>query len=205
MIANHIHDALAQVGKLQTFILERNQFKGYSGKARILSGTIAVGGALVMSSAGYATTDRAHLIGWSVGLLLGILVNYASMIYWFLFDPAVRRNPLMLKPALDALPPLAVGGVIAVSLVFRGQYDMIFGSCMCLYGLAQVAYRRSLPQGIYMLGFYYLACGAFFLMNETIRFTDPWPMAVAFAAGEAASGLVLIADHRNSIARNNED
>lgn len=104
----------------------------------------------------------------------------------------------MLKPALDALPPLAVGGILAISLIVRQQYDMIFGSCMCLYGLAQVAYRRSLPQGIYMLGFFYLACGALFLVNDGMPITDPWPMALAFAAGEIASGLVLIKDHTNN-------
>jgi len=198
MIANHIHDALAQVSKLQQFILERNRFKGYSGTARVLSGGAAIIGAVVMSGAGFPRTELAHLAGWSVVLVAGLIINYGALAYWFLFDNEVRRNPVMLKPALDAVPPLAVGGILAVSLVLRGQYDLIFGACMSLYGLGQVAYRRSLPKGIYMLGFYYLACGAFFLVDGGIRFTEPWPMALAFAAGEAASGLVLIVDHRRT-------
>ena len=196
MIANHIHDALAQVGKLQQFILERNRFKGYSGKARIISGVVALAGAAVMSSAPYPGTEHAHLVGWASVLLVGLLVNYSALIYWFLFDRDVRRNPVMLKPALDAIPPLAVGGILAFSLVLRGQYDMIFGACLSLYGLAQVAYRRSLPAGIYTLGFFYLACGALFLVNGGMAFTNPWPMASAFAIGEIASGAVLIQHHR---------
>ncbi len=195
MIANHIHDALAQVGKLQRFILERNHFKGYSGKARILSGGAALLGAGVMSLPNFPATPAAHVAGWAVVLALGLVINYAALIYWFLFNREVRRNPLMLKPALDAIPPLAVGGLLAISLVVRGQYDMIFGCCMCMYGLAQVAYRKSLPYGIYLLGFYYLACGTLFLMNGGMMFTQPWPMAIAFTVGEVASGVVLIKDH----------
>jgi hypothetical protein len=198
MIANHIHDALAQVGKLQKFILERNRFKGYSGKARIMSGALAIVGALVMSGNAFPQGPKAHLLGWAAVLVVGLAINYSALIYWFLFDREVRRNPVMLKPALDALPPLAVGGILAISLIVRGQHDMIFGSCMCLYGLAQVAYRRSLPRGIYMLGFFYLACGALFLVNDGMPITDPWPMALAFAVGEIASGLVLIKDLTNS-------
>jgi hypothetical protein len=198
-MADRISDALQQVGKLQAFILERNRFKGYSGTARIISGCIALAGAGIMSAPNYPKTPTAHLAGWATVLLLGLLVNYASLIYWFLFDHHVRRNPAMLKPALDALPPLAVGGILALSLVLRGEYDMIFGACMSLYGLAQVAYRRSLPHGIYVLGFYYLACGAFFLIEPSIHFTDPWPMAIAFWAGEVASGGVLVIDHRRDV------
>lgn len=204
MIAAHIHDALDQVHRLQTFILERNRFKGYSGSARLLSGALAVAGAAVMSLPRFPATPHAHLAGWSVVLVLGVLVNYAAMIYWFLFDPEARRTPAMLKPALDALPPLAVGGVLASALVLRGQYDLVFGACLSLYGLAQVAYRRSLPPAIYALGFYYLACGTLFLLLPHLHFTNPWPMAVAFGTGELASGLVLIDDHRRS-AHSRED
>lgn len=50
MIANHIHDALAQVRRLQEFILSRNQFRGYSGKARIASGTMALLAAALLST-----------------------------------------------------------------------------------------------------------------------------------------------------------
>ena len=117
MIANHIHDALAQVGKLQKFILERNRFKGYSGKARILSGATAIVGALVMSGNAYPQGPKAHLVGWTIVLAVGLVINYSALIYWFLFDREVRRNPVMLKPALDALPPLAVGGVLMAAVL----------------------------------------------------------------------------------------
>ena len=199
MLAAHIHDALEQVRKLQTFVLERNQFKGYSGKARVASGLVALLGAAVLNAPRFPESPRAHLLGWSAILAAGLMLNYSALIYWFLFNPGVRRNPAMLKPALDALPPLAIGGILAAALALHGEYDLIFGTCLCLYGLAQVAYRRSLPHAIYVLGYFYLVCGAAFLLAPGIRFTEPWPMALAFCTGEFASGLVLIADHHRSL------
>ncbi|MCE9614700.1 MAG: hypothetical protein K8T26_10520 [Lentisphaerae bacterium] len=198
MLANHIHDALAQVRTLQAFVLERNQFKGYSGKARVISGLLALAGAAILNLPAVPATPAAHLTGWLIVLALGVLINYGALLYWFLFAPDVRRNPLMLKPALDAVPPLAIGGVLSLALVLHGEYDLLFGTWLTLYGLAQVAYRRSLPGGIYRLGFLYLGCGTYFLLTPGIAFTEPWPMAFAFCAGEFASGLVLIDDQRRS-------
>lgn len=44
MIANHIHDALAQVRELQKNILDKQRFKGYSGRARAIAGSVALVG-----------------------------------------------------------------------------------------------------------------------------------------------------------------
>ena len=63
---------------------------------------------------------------------------------------------------------------------------------MCLYGLAQVAYRQSLPPGIYAVGLGYILCGVWCLTSETISFVNPWPMGIVFFVGESVGGLVLI-------------
>ena len=46
MIANHIHDALGQVRKMQELILSKRNFRGYSGIARALGGVSALAGAV---------------------------------------------------------------------------------------------------------------------------------------------------------------
>jgi hypothetical protein len=201
MIANHIHDALAQVRTLQEFIIEKNLFKGYSGKARILSGFCALAGASLLSSDFIAPNPWHHLAGWTVVLIAGVMTNYAALLYWFLFDREVKRNPLMLKPAIDAIPALAVGGVLSLVLVLRHQFDMLPGTWMSLYGLAQVAYRNSLPKGIYRTGLFYIVCGAACLMSHHIQFANPWPMGLVFFAGEIAGGCILLSDHRRTAAK----
>jgi hypothetical protein len=203
MIANHIHDALAQVRKLQEFILAKRLFRGYSGKARIVSGVTAFAGTIVLASEKVPATPSAHLIGWGGVLAVGILFNYASLLYWFLFDPEVRRSPVMLKPALDALPALAVGAVLTLVLILAKQYDLLFGTWMCLYGLAQVAYRQSLPVGIYLVGIGYIGCGTICLLPSPAVFLNPWPMGIVVLVGELAGGVILLRCHLR-IARNAE-
>jgi hypothetical protein len=198
MLANHIHDALAQVRALQEFLIERNVFKGYSGTARLVSAAAALLGAAALGSARMPASPWAHLAGWGVVLVVGVIANYAALFYWFLFDRHVGRNPLMLKPALDALPALALGGVLSVVLIHRRDFDLLFGIWTALYGLAQVAYRHSLPRGMYEIGLLYMVAGVFFLLSPHTRFTNPWPMGLVFFTGELAGGWILIRDHRRS-------
>jgi hypothetical protein len=194
VIARHIHDALGQVRRLQALILERRFFEGYSGRARILSGGVALAAAAGLGCGLLPRTPAAHLAGWSVALAVALILNYGALAWWFLFDPGVRRNARLLKPAVDAVPALAVGAVLSVALVVVRQYDLLFGVWLSLYGLAQVAYRQSLPQGIYWVGLAYLACGAAALLARPTAFLNPWPMGVLFFLGELAGGLILL-DH----------
>ena len=199
MISNHIHDALAQVRTLQAFIVERNLFKGYSGKARLFAGSIALAGTVVLGSPRIPASPWVHLAGWGTILLLGVISNYAALVYWFLFDGNVRRNPVMLKPALDAVPALGVGAFVSLALILHHEFNLLFGVWMCLYGLAQVAYRNSMPRDIYRIGLFYLVCGAVCLLSPWVRFTSPWPMGLVFFGGETAGGWVLIQAHRKTI------
>ena len=192
MIASHIHDALAQVRKLQEFILHKRLFKGYSGWARIVSGSVALAGTVILASDVVPDYPDAHLAGWALVLVVGVILNYACLLYWFMFNPEVRRDPVMLKPALDAIPALGVGAALTIALVLEVQYDMLFGMWMCLYGLAQVAYRQSLPPGIYFVGLGYLVCGACCLLSSSVSFTNPWPMGIVFFMGELAGGIILM-------------
>lgn len=205
MIASHIHDALDQVRRLQETIITKKMFRGYSGRARLLSGLAALLGAATLSFCSLIpATPAAHLIGWAIVLIVSVLLNYLALLYWFLFDAEVRRNPLMLKPALDALPALAVGGVLTLPLLAASQFNLLPGMWMCLYGLAQVSYRQSLPPGIYRVGLTYIVCGATLLLlssgtlllpgieSEALAFTNPWPMGISFFVGEWTGGAIML-------------
>ncbi len=101
-----------------------------------------------------------------------------------------ERAPVLYTP--DALPALAVGGVLSLAAVRAGQHRWLFGIWMSLYGVAQAAYRRSLPAGICGVGLAYVACGAACLLLPPVRFLDPWPMGWAFFLGELAGGAILL-------------
>jgi hypothetical protein len=191
MIANHIHDALNQVRRMQELIHEKRHFHGYSGLARLISGTAACMAAIILSSDKVPPDPTIHLLAWGAVLTVSLVANYGSLAFWFCTDHEVRRNPIMLKPALDAIPALAAGAVVSLALILQGHYNLLMGCWMLFYGLSQVAYRLSLPQGIYWGGVWYLAWGATCLLLPNLNFTTPWPMGVAFLIGESYGGYTL--------------
>ena len=189
MIANHIHDALGQVRRLQELILEKRKFTGYSGTARMLGGSFAMFGCVAMGL--YLKSYTAHLIGWGCILAVALAVNYGALMLWFVQLPDRDRTFRNISPAFDAMPPLAVGAVFSAALLLKGYPDLLFGSWMCLYGLAHTTCRAALPKENWYLGFYYLACGAFFLLWPGTAFTNPWPAGVVFLLGEWIGGIIF--------------
>ena len=196
MIASHIHDALSQVTKLRALILEKRCFRGYSGRARILAGFAALAGAALLDSPLVPRDPLAHLAGWGLVLLAGLVVNYSALAYWIISNPQVRRNLRLAGPALHAVPPLAVGAALSLAAIAAGQLDLLFGIWMCLFGLANASYRQALPRGIYWLGIGYIACGAACLLTPC-PLLNPWPMGLVFFAGEVAGGTILLRNGAN--------
>ncbi|RMH89436.1 MAG: hypothetical protein D6681_14355 [Calditrichaeota bacterium] len=199
MMVHHVHEALAQVRELKEKILERQRFKGYSGRARAICGTAALVAALIMSSPIYPHTTRAHALGWGVVALFGILLNFGALIKWFWFDPGVNRRIRRLKPVLDALPSILVGGVFTVVLIMNGLHQFLFGVWMCLFGLANLASRHVLPPRIWWVGAYYIVCGSLYLLFFNSSFLNPLPAGLIFFVGEWAGGVILHFDDAQPI------
>ena len=194
MIANHIHDALGQVRKMQELILAKRNFRGYSGTARVLGGITALAGASFICFLPVAHNPNSHLLVWGIVLCFSLILNYGALFWWFLFDREVKRDMRKLLPAIDALPALGVGAILTVALVLHHQYGLLFGVWMTLYGLVHFSYRTSLPGANCVVGLFYILCGAacLFLFND---FFNPWPMGITFFIGELLGGLIL---RRNS-------
>lgn len=205
MIAHHIHDALAQVRRLQVLILEKRLFRGYSGIARMAGGLAVLAGALIMSAPGFPATPFAHLLGWGVVLVAGLAINYGALFYWFALIVAARGSPREFRPAFDAVPPLAVGAGLSLALILHGEYDLLFGTWMCLYGIAHLPYRHSLPFANYVIGLCYLLCGAIMLVWPGVSFTNPIPMGIVFGTGELIGGVVLYRVNREPFPEQEEE
>jgi len=201
MIANHIHDALAQVRELQQRILERQRFRGYSGGARMCAGTFALVGAWIMSWGSYPHDAEAHLLGWGVVFFLALLTNYGSLLYWFAKDAGLSSDVRLLRPTVEVFPPMIVGGLLTLAMLLEGHYDYLFGIWMSLFGLANIASRHVLPHKMGLVGCFYIAGGAFCLFSSARSFLDPWPMGIVFCIGEWAGGMLLSLDQKAVPAR----
>ena len=198
MIASHVHDALKQVKQLQALVLEKKNFTGYSGKARIISGATAFLGASILSTQFIPATPTAHLIGWGLVLIVALIANYGSLLFWFMFSAEVRREMLKLAPAIDAVPPLAIGGLFSLAFILNGHYEYLFGTWMALYGLTHIPYRNNLPKSNYIVGLIYIAAGAI-CMFKVFPFTNPWPMGLVFLVGEMAGGYILCLNNKKEL------
>lgn len=199
MIASHVHDALLQVTQLKGIILEKKNFTGYSGKAKVSGGCIALLGSAVLTSGVFHVNYSSTLAVWSIVGLISLLINYTGLFCCFCYSENHSKSTILM-PALDAVPAIAVGGILGVTLIYHLQYNLFFGTVMSLYGLAHVHYRRSLPWIIYIVGYYYIICGAICLWLSC-SFLNPWPMGIVFFAGELISGIALIKNN-NKIKEN---
>lgn len=191
MTNQHLLNTLAQVRRLHGLVLEKRFFRGYSGITRAAGGVAALTGACLLDLTHPTPPARVQLAVWCMVLVIGLLLNYGALLNWFFFDPRVRRDWRQLLPALDAVPPLAVGALLSVALSLNHHYEYLFSIWMLMYGLAHVSSRQSLPMANYAVGLYYLLAGSICLFLPAVSFYNPWPMGLIFCVGEIAGGLVF--------------
>ena len=191
MIANHIHDALGQVERMRALILERRRFQGYSGTARMLGGGVALVLTFILARFEALHAPLLQLAGWAIVLTAALILNYGGLALWLFGRRGSEHSLADLRPALEVLPALTIGAVLSLALVWHEQYNLLFGTWMCLYGLAHMGYRHSLPGGIIWVGLFYQVAGIICLLAPGINFTNPWPMGLVFFAGEMVGGWIL--------------
>ena len=190
LVFSHVHQALDQVRELRARVIENQQFEGYSGLARVLGGFTAISAAFVLSSSLVPQNVETHFLGWGIVCLIAMLLNYGALGIWY--RRQAEREVLLLRPAIDALPPLVVGAILTAALYQYEAQNLLFVVWMCVYGLVHVSYRRTLPIAMWYLGLYYITCGAMLLVFcRDLQFTNPWPMATVFFIGELCAGYFL--------------
>jgi hypothetical protein len=144
-----------------------------------------------MASSAVPKTPMAQLAGWGSVLAVSLLLNYGALAAWFFFDSAPRRQLARLMPALDAVPCLAAGAILSLAAILHGQYQLLFGIWMIMYGVGHFLFRQSLPWTIGVVGIVYMLSGTYCLLVPGISFVNPWPMGLVFFFGESAGGYIL--------------
>ena len=191
MIARHIHDALRQVREMQERILLKQRFKGYSGRARALGGCVALGAGILMHRRADQLSEISILWGWLLVAAFSAAINYGALFYWFLSDPGVKRDFRRLKPALEVAPVFFAAGVITFSIAGAGAFQLLYGTWLCCYGLAQFCGRDVLPGKIRWVGSAYLLSGALACVLPAGGFQATLLFGAVLFAGELAGGLVF--------------
>lgn len=197
----NVHEALELVQSLRGQLLARQwATRGFAGPTRILSGCLALLMAATMASPWFPQTVSAHFTGWTFLLIAALAMNVFSLAYFFLHEPAVGRDWHRLRPILDVAPPLLVGAGLTLAFWLRQETTPLFGLWMCMVGLGNFAVRQTLPSALSLVGLFYIVAGLLCLALPSVQFTNPWPMAIVFFAGEVAGGSILIRDRRRFLA-----
>lgn len=187
-----LNQALEQLREIKARVVEAQLFRGYSSKARLAGGVLAFLSAVIMSTPWFPGDVAWHVLGWGSVCAAAMVLNFGALLLWFLRLHSGQRKLHMLRPVLDVLPPLVLGAILTSALLSRQQYDLLFGTWMCCYGLVNAGSRHSQPQEIFVLGWYYILAGVLMLgMFSELPFTNPWPMGVVFALGETAGALIF--------------
>ena len=191
MTSGSVDDALDQVRRMQTLVGDQLRFRGFSARARMVGGLVAVCGGFALGLLNRPDSPFVHLVGWALVLLVAGGLNYGALLLWLLDGYRVRRRTDWI-PALESLPPLAVGAAFSLAFVRAGLFDYLPATWMLCYGLAHMAFRRNLPVGVYLVGLFYLGAGLACLLIPGTSFTDPRPVGFVFGIGEIIGGYALL-------------
>jgi hypothetical protein len=187
----HVHEALAQVRAMHQVMIEKQRFKGYSGRARAVCGCLALLAALGLARIPDAR-PRFVVLTWLGLAAVSIAINFGAVVGWFLRSPAADRHALRLKPLIELFPALLVGAALTLAFVRAGAYGWLPPLWMLVFGLANLGSRHVLATGVTWVGWFYIACGSALLLAEPGRaLGNPWPMGLTFFVGEWLGGLVL--------------
>ena len=193
MQGKQVAEALAVVRRMRLAVGDDVRFRGYSGRARWLSGALVVAGAVNLSRVGGADLSTTLMV-WGTVATLAALANVAALCRWTLVEQ--NGDWRALAPVRHMLVPLLVGATLTAGMVLRDAPDLLYGTWISAYGLANVASRRVLPREIAWIGMFYVVVGGLCLCLPGVGIGSIWVMAIVFGAGEAAAGRVLIRDHR---------
>lgn len=196
MMPQHVHQALTQVRELRARVIASSLFTGYSGIARMVGGCIALTASLVLTALDRPSSVWIHVLTWGAVFVLSVGINYGALLWWGVRGTDFGTLKERLSPAVDLLPSLFVGGLLTAAFLLRGTHDLLFGMWMCVFGITNLVSRHILPDGIGLIGIYYIVAGAVCLYHPHASFTNPWPMGLVFLVGEVAGGTIL---HRGKI------
>lgn len=187
-----LKQALTEVRDLRKHILEKQLYRGYSGRARAIGGTIALVVAAVASCPPLQPGPDGLFLTWGGVFLAALAVNYGALAIWMLKGNFRRSDHSVV---FEMLPVWLVGGGITLALWRLGQHDLLYGSWMCLFGLAQSLHRLRLPRKIARVGAWYIGCGMLCLLFADGIFERPLAMGLVFFIGEFAAGFILHNSH----------
>ena len=196
------HEAQTNLRLIRDLMERSTKYSTFSGLSGVLAGTIAIIGCVVqwkwVETLSPVEQNRAFLSVWTIVVALAIGIDFIL---------TKRRAPLVGKTIvsrlgkqmiLAALPGLGMGALLTLSLLQRGQMDLIYPFWMLAYGAAVCAVGLFSQREVGRLGAAFCVAGFitflfdFFVSDARLRQPVGLMMtAVAFGGFHIIYGLAM--------------
>ncbi len=202
-----VRQALADLAEVRERLATLQRFDGYSGRAAIVSGLVAIGAGLVQLAVAPHPHDARsrglYLAIWLVCLGVALAINYGAILAWRERHQSLQAGAQFRTVGMSILPALAAGGVVTLGLVMRGLVDLLPAMWCATYALGLFASRAMVPLAVVWVAVAFGAVAALLLLLPSVDPLGWWIMPLAFGGGQIAIGAIVLAepDHERTFFR----
>jgi hypothetical protein len=187
--------ALADITAIRSQLARGTQFRGYGPVTVAATGVLALTSALlqVLYLPDPAIAPLGYLALWSGMAMLALIITGAEMIARSRREHGGLADE-MLYTAVEQYIPAGVAGMLLTVVVHRyaeSALPLLPGLWQIIFSLGVFASCRSLPQGMFAVGLWYLAAGLVSLALANTAPFSPLAMAIPFSIGQFLMAFVL--------------
>ena len=182
-----LHDrALDNLRYIRSAMERAGSFTAVPGWGMVGLGVIALAATWVSLG---QTRDAGWLAVWLAAAVLGLAVGVAAMVR----KSRASNDPMFSGPGrrfgLGFLPPIVVGGLLTVTLHRAGQFGILPGAWLLLYGTAIVSAGAFSVRIVPLMGLCFMVLGAAALFAPLGWW--PWFMGAGFGGLHIVFGTIV--------------
>jgi hypothetical protein len=191
-----LREALSQIAEIRQQMARSAVFRGYR------SITVGFSGVLGLLAAAFQSrwvaspeSELERYLGLWLGVAAASLAVTGTELIWRARSagPGLARHRTLL--AVGQFSPCMVVGALLTLCIYRGAPQvawMLPGLWSLVFGLGVFASYRLLPQQVFWVGAFYVACGCGCLLwGQGEHAFSPWQMGISFGGGQLMSAMIL--------------
>ena len=184
------HALQGDLFEIRRMLARSGTFDGYRAAPVAISGAVAIAAGLAQRA--WHPAPLGFVALWVCAAAAGFGLNFFGIARTYGASPRQWERSLAFAALLDLTPAMVGGALLTAALVARGEFELLPGLWMVLYGTGVMASRRHVPRACAWIGLAYLAAGAatlFWLPGPIALRADV--MAGAFSVGQFLLALIL--------------
>lgn len=188
-----VEEALSQISEIRAHLARTEVCRVYRPLPVLLSGFVALGGALVQTRVPGTEAGDGYILFWLALAVASAGLCGAEILANYLNENQHERKKTRCTVG-QFVPCLVAGGVVTAGAAGSGTFvPMLPGLWAIFFALGILASRPYLPRATGWVAVYYLcAGGALLALAPGGASLDPWAMGLTFGPGQLFAGSVLL-------------